>query len=500
MGSRRLAVTVMCVGYFLVLLDVSIVNVALPGIGSDLRAGVGALQWTVDAYAVALAALMLTAGTLGDLYGHKRIVLAGLALFGAGSAGCALAPTAGVLVGFRALSGVGAALLLPGTLAIITRTVPDRRDQARAIGVWAGVGSVALPAGPVLGGALVDGPGWRWVFWINVPIVLVAGLVTARVIAESRERTSRRPDVAGMGLAAVTLAAVVYAFISRGNPIAIGVALAAAVLLVISERRLAGPPPGPSPRPPVFGPVPRPPANPPTSQPPAAATAPRPAANSPGPRPPAIEPMLPVALLRERGFLVANAVAGAMNLGTLGLLFVVTLFLQRVQGRSALSAGLALLPLFLPLSVLAPFAGRVTARYGPRRPMVAGLVVAAGGAAWLVFAGTVVMTPGLLLWGIGLGVLTPAVVAAAVRAAPADRAGLASAANNTARQAGGAVGIAAYGALAGDSGAGGLHLVAGITAVLFVVTAAIVLVTIDRDHAGREAPAGNRPAPEPHRS
>jgi DHA2 family methylenomycin A resistance protein-like MFS transporter len=447
MGSRRLAVTVMCVGYFLVLLDVSIVNVALPSIGADLRAGVGALQWTVDAYAVTLAALMLTAGTLGDLYRHKRIALAGLALFGAGSAGCALAPSAGVLVGFRALAGAGAALRLPGTLAIIARAVPDHREQARAIGLWAGVGSVALPAGPVLGGALVDGPGWRWVFWINVPIVLAAGLVTLRVIRESREPVDRRADVPGMVLGALALATVVEAFVSHDSWVPVVLAVALVALLVVAESRTS-------------------------------------------------DPMVPLPLLRRRGFLVANAAAGAMNLGTLGLLFVVTLFLQRVQGRSALSAGLALLPLFLPLSVLAPIAGRVTARFGPRPPMVTGLLVAAGGAALLIPVGAgsgyPVLVPGLLLWGAGLGVLTPAVVAAAVRSAPADRAGLASAANNTARQAGGAVGIAAYGALAGDPGAagfvGGLHLVAGITAALFVVAAVVTLI------------AGDPPAPEPHRS
>jgi MFS transporter, DHA2 family, methylenomycin A resistance protein len=420
----------MCAGYFLVLLDVSIVNVALPSIGTDLRAGVGALQWTVDAYAVTLAALMLTAGTLGDLYGHKRIVLAGLALFGAGSAGCALAPAADALIGFRALSGVGAALLLPGTLAIIARAVPERREQARAIGIWAGVGSVALPAGPVLGGALVDGPGWRWVFWINVPIVLVAGLVTARVIRESREPAQRRPDVRGMAIGALALAATVDAFVSHDSWVAPVLAVVLLLLLVAAESRAA-------------------------------------------------DPMIPLPLLRQRGFLVANAAAGVMNLGTLGLLFVVTLFLQRVQGRSALAAGLTLLPLFLPLSVLAPIAGRLTARWGPRRPMVAGLLIAAAGTTWLIWAGKVTITPGLLLWGIGLGVLTPAVVAAAVSAAPADRAGLASAANNTARQAGGAIGIAAYGALAGDSGAAGLHLVAATTAALFVLTAGIVLLAGD---------------------
>jgi MFS transporter, DHA2 family, methylenomycin A resistance protein len=159
MRSRTLVLVTMCVGYFLVLLDVTIVNVALPRIGTELGAGVSGLQWVVDAYAVILASLMLSGGTVGDRYGHKRVVLTGLALFGVGSLGCALSPGPGVLVAARAVQGAGAALLLPGTLAIITRTFPEQRAQARAIGVWAGVGSVALPAGPVLAGRWWTAPG-----------------------------------------------------------------------------------------------------------------------------------------------------------------------------------------------------------------------------------------------------------------------------------------------------------------------------------------------------
>src|SRR5919206_1391970 len=150
---------VMCAGYFLVLLDVTIVNVALPHIGAGLHAGVSSLQWVVDGYAIALAALMLAGGTIGDLYGHKRVVLAGLAVFGAGSAGCGFASSVEMLVAARVVQGVGAALLLPGTLAIVTHAFPEPAARARAIGVWAGVGSAALPAGPVLGGALVGGLG-----------------------------------------------------------------------------------------------------------------------------------------------------------------------------------------------------------------------------------------------------------------------------------------------------------------------------------------------------
>ena len=300
----------MCAGYFLVLLDVTIVNVALPSIGSGLGADVSDLQWVVDGYAIALASLMLVGGAVGDLHGHKRIVLVGLGVFGVASLACGAAPSAGLLVGARVLQGVGAALLLPGTLAIISHAFPEPGEQAKAIGIWAGIGSLALPAGPLLGGALAD--------------------------AFGRQRRRRGHEPRHLGHAV------------------------------------------------------------------------------------RVHPLPPDC---------------AAPLG--------------------LAARVAMLPLFLPLTVLAPLAGRLTAHVGPTLPMAAGLLTAAVGVGLLVRAqagsGYRTLLPALLLWGIGLGVLTPAVVAAAVRAVPARRAGLASAVNNTARQAGGAIGIAAFGAIAGSA-------------------------------------------------
>jgi DHA2 family methylenomycin A resistance protein-like MFS transporter len=445
-SSRWVVLIVMCVGYFLVLLDVTIVNVALPSIGSDLGASVSGLQWVVDGYAIALASLMLAGGTVGDLHGHKRVVLAGLATFGVASVGCFLAPGTGLLVAFRVVQGVGAALLLPGTLAVITNAFPTRGERARAIGIWAGLGSVALAAGPLLGGALVQGVGWRAVFAINVPIVAVAFAVALRVVHESTDPHGRRLDVAGVVLGGLTLATVTFAFIQAGHGgIDVAVVVAAALTLALAAGFLS---------------VER--------------------SRS--------EPMLPLALFRRRDFSTANAVAGAMNLGTLGLLFVLTLYLQRVQGRSALESGLAVIPLFAPLSLLAPFAGRLVAKIGSRLPMAGGLLIAAVGIALLArvepHSGFAALLPGLLLWGIGLGVLTPAVVAAAVGAVPADRAGLGSAVNNTARQAGGAIGIAAFGALAGKPGApgfvGGLHAVALITVALYCAAAVASMAAIPR--------------------
>lgn len=436
----------MCVGYFLVLLDVTIVNVALPAIGSRFRADVAGMQWVVDGYAIALAALMLAAGAVGDSLGHKRVVVDGLLLFGVASLGCGLAPSIEVLAGFRVAQGVGAALLLPGTLALITRAFPDPRERARAIGLWAGLGSVALPAGPLLGGGLVQALGWRAVFYVNVPIVVVAGGVAAAVVPEPPMWPRRHLDLPGALTGAALLSSVTLAFIEGGHlglgSLMILAAAASLILLVafiVVERRAA-------------------------------------------------EPMLDLTLLANPRFSAPNVIAGIMNLVSLGLVFLLTLYLQREQERSPLAAGVAMLPLFAPLVLLAPIAGRLTARIGPRQPMLAGLCAAGAGIALLDFAepgsSYLVLLPGFLLWGAGLGFLTPAVVAAALGALPDDRAGLASAVNNTARQSGGAIGIAAFGALAGQPGSRhfilGLHLAALIGVGFFLAAVLLTLRLIPR--------------------
>ncbi|MER6423053.1 MFS transporter [Streptomyces sp. NPDC001137] len=456
-GSPRTVLFVMCAGYFLVLLDVTIVNVALPRIGSSLGTDIGGLQWVVDGYALALAALMLTSGTAGDLYGHRRVVLTGLVVFGAGSLACGLAPGVPVLVAARVVQGVGAALLLPGTLAIISRAFPDDAARARAIGVWAGTGSLALPAGPLLGGALTETLGWRAIFLLNVPIVLVALVWSAAIVRESREEQARRLDVPGLLLGSLLLLATTYAFIEGGRAgagapqvlVAAALAVLAVPALAVVELRRGD------------------------------------------------EAMLPVPLLRRPAFDAANVVAGIMNMGTLGTLFVLMLFLQSIQDRSALLAGAAVIPLFAPLAVIAPFGGRITSRIGSRLPAAAGLLVATAGLALLVLAEPhstyLVLLPAFLLWGIGMGFLTPAVVAAAIAAVPAERSGLASAMNNTARQTGGAIGIAVAGAIAGQPGdetrfVRGFHAVALGAAGLYAAAAVLALIALP----GALLPGGER--------
>lgn len=441
LGPRRAVLLVMCVGYFLVLLDVTIVNVALPTIGHRLKVSVSGLQWVVDGYALALAGLMLTGGTIGDLRGHKRVVLSGLTLFGLASLGCGLAASATMLIAFRVVQGIGAALMLPGTLAVITHAYPEERDRARAIGVWAGVGSCALPAGPLVGGLLVQAASWRWVFLLNVPIVALATVASSRVVTESHGGRARGLDVPGAALGAFVLVSVTFVFIEAGHggatvlvAVAAAAAVAGAAAFVVTERR-------------------------------------------------ARDPLLPLGLLRVPAFVTANSVAGAMNLATLGLLFVVTLYLQDVRHDRAFVAGLVLLPLFVPLCVLAPIGGRIVARTGPKPPMLLGLLLAAAGAGLLPLStattGYLTLLPAILLWGVGLAFLTPAVVSAAVSAVPAGRAGLGSAANNTTRQAAGAIGIAAFGAVAAspaDPGfLHGFHTVAVIAAGMFLAAAAATL-------------------------
>lgn len=439
--------TVMCAGMFLVLLDVTIVNVALPSIARGLHAGVASLQWVVDGYAVAIASLLLAAGALGDRFGHRRMLLAGFSLFGAASLACALAPHPAALIAARVAQGCGGALLLPGTMAVIADVFPGRAEQARALGTWAAVSSLALPAGPLLGGVLVGSGSWRLVFWINVPLVLATIVAASRVVPARHVRASGALDVAGLVGLALGLAGLVFTIISAGRgagTAVIGASAAVTVLAFAGTWRAEGR---------------------------------------------AVNPILPVDLLRQAQFVSPNVVALTMNLVFNGLLFVSTLYLQDVRGLSPLRAGLAVLPLAVPLIALAPMSGAMTARSGPRTVVAAGCLVAAPGGLLLlglsVRGGLGWLIAGFAVLGCGAGLVATAVVAAAVRATPADRPGLATGMSNTARQVGTATGVAAFGAVAGAPGHAGafvhalralavlscvLWLAAGLLATRFVAT------------------------------
>ncbi|WP_232665504.1 MFS transporter [Pseudonocardia sp. TRM90224] len=438
---RSLTLATLCAGMFLVLLDVTVVNVALPAVAADLTAGAAAQQWIVDGYAVALAGALLTAGALGDRFGHRRLVLLGFLGFGLGSAGCGLAPDVGWLVAARAVQGVGAAALLPTTLALVTALYPERAARARALGTWAAITSLALPAGPMLGGLLVTVAGWRWVFLLNVPVVALAAVAVLLLVRRS-PAGGQAVDLPGLVGSAVALVGLVYAVIEVGHHgvgieavVAAAVSVLAGAGLVRWERR-------------------------------------------------ARAPLLPPELIGKRRFAAALVVALLMNTAMNGTLYVVTLYLQVVQGRTPLAAGVALLPLFLPLVLLGPVAGRLTARFGPRPPMICAAAVGAPSAAMLA-ADDKLLLVALAGLGIAAGLLTAAVMAAALQAAPAGRAGIASGLVTAARQAGTAIGVAVFGAVAGapTDTAGfvtGLHTVAWTGTAIWLATA-VVAGRVDND-------------------
>lgn len=395
---------------FVATLDNTVVAVALVDMQADLDAGVAQLQGVVTAYTVALAALLLTGGTLADVAGRRRIFVTGLAVFAAASAACALSTSATALIAARAAQGIGAALLLPGSLAVLAAAYPEAGPRARAVGIWAATGATALVAGPLVGGLLVARFSWPAVFWVNLPLCAAVAAVALLSPAGPPPSRARRLDLPGQALAAVGLAAATYAVVLAGagglTPLAglaAGVAIVALVAFVTVERRTA-------------------------------------------------DPVLPVSLLRQRDFVGATVGAFAASLAVFVLLIFLSLFLQLVQQREPLAAALRLLPLTVALVVTAPFAGRLAARRGPRLPVVAGLLLAAVGLALTGLRlaeslGDAELVALLSLCGVGLGLTTAPVVTASLDAVSGDRSGLGAATVNVARELGGIVAVAGLGAL-----------------------------------------------------
>jgi DHA2 family methylenomycin A resistance protein-like MFS transporter len=406
--GRWPALTVASAGYFFVLLDVTIVNVALAKIATGLGGSRSELQWVVDAYALVLAATMLSAGDLADRLGSRRLFLCGLALFGAASTVCALAPSAGALIAARAVQGLGAAAILPSSLAIVNQLFPDPTERPRAIGIWAGLGGSALVLGPILGGALVGPLGWQAIFWANVPLVLGSLAGGLALLPGGPVAHAARPDLPGQALGTAALASLVFALIEGGRAgfgsaatlVGGAIALVALTGFARVERRSR-------------------------------------------------RPLLDLSWFRRAEFSGANAGSALMNLGTLGAIFAIGLYLQQDRGLSPLAAGLNLVPLALPLAALTPFTGRLVSSLGARLPAALGLLTSGAG-----YLGTALLANGidspagwafLALAGTGMGFAVPALVAGATEALGPDRAGVAAAVNNTARQVGGAIGVALIG-------------------------------------------------------
>jgi MFS transporter, DHA2 family, methylenomycin A resistance protein len=447
----RVLVTV-SVGFVVTQLDVTIVNIALPKLGADLHANVAGLQWVVDAYTLAFAVLMLSAGALGDRFGARRMYAAGIVLFALASLACGLALDATMLVVARALQGVGAAAMLPNSLALLNQTYGhDPKLRARAVGLWTAAGAMSIAAGPVVGGLLIAALGWRSIFLVNLPICAAGFLATLLWVPrpEAEVRRGRQPsaaysadagprglDLRGQSLAIVALTAFVAAVIEwrplgLSHPLVAGgfaLALIAACAFIAVEAR-------------------------------------------------GTAPMLPLSLFRSRTFSAAVLFGICVNLTYYGMVFVLSLYLQRVRAYTPLQAGLAFLPLTGGFLVSNVASGWAIGRFGVRAPMTAGAITAGLGYGLLHFVDAGTPLAGLLLPFLlipsGMGLAVPAMTTAVLASAEAARAGTASAVLNTARQAGGAVGVAAFGALA--SGAAAAQIVTGMQAAAAVSAGLLVL-------------------------
>ena len=431
-ADRRVILFILCLAVLIAQVDTSVVNLAVHAIGVGLHAPLPALQWVVDAYNLSYAALLMSGGTLADLLGRRRMLQAGAAVFVLGSLLAGLAPNIAALIAGRALAGVGAALLLPASLALIRVIWADPHERAHAVGVWAGTNGAALAIGPTLGGWLIQTAGWRSVFLLIVPIGLAVLLGAPRAIPESRDAQGRHVDLAGqllggLALTALAVAAIVHRFMLP----AAGVALLAALLFVHAERR-------------------------------AGAGA-----------------MIPLPLLRNARLAVANGVAMAMTFGMYGVLFLLPLVWQRGGVLDAGNAGLALLPMSLAFVALSHRSGPWSVRFGARRLMAGGMALIAAGIA--VLAATRAGQPlwwaeaGLFLTGVGMALNTGPVLAAAVATVEPARAGTAAAMVNTARMIGATLGVGVLGSVfaAGNSMRAGFTAAMGIGATAVFAGAAL---------------------------
>ncbi|WP_086770016.1 MFS transporter [Streptomyces bobili] len=399
-----LAVVACSVPMFMVALDNLVVSTALHTLAVDLRANTQELQWFVNAYVLSFACLLMTGAALGDRFGRRRVFVAGVVLFTLASAGCGLADTSGQLIAFRAVQGIGAAAVMPLSLTLLSQAVPERL-RGMALGVWSGVSGLAVAMGPVVGGAVVEGLDWRWMFWINVPVCLIAIPLVLFALRES-SLPGARLDMAGMVLAAAGLCAVVWAIV-HGEPdgwtstTVLGAFAAGVVLLAVFvawEARVA-------------------------------------------------QPMLPLSFYRVRAFTLTNLVSAAMYFGVFGSLFLLAQYLQIAPPRTPLEAGVRTLPWTLMPMFVAPVAGLLIDKVGGGRLMALGLFLQGVGLGWInLVTGTDTAYSSLvgpmIVAGVGMGLVFAPTAAVVLGSVPAEHAGKASGANTTVREIGGALGIA----------------------------------------------------------
>jgi DHA2 family methylenomycin A resistance protein-like MFS transporter len=431
--AKVLLILGISLGYFMVLLDMTVVSVALPAIRADLGGGISGLQWVVNAYTIVFAGLLLSMGAIADKLGAKRVFISGLALFLAASAISAAVPSLGVLICLRAILGVGGAALLPASLTLIAHAFPEPIERARALGIWAAVTGIALAAGPIIGGLLADSLGWRSIFLLNVPLAVISLIITSLFIKETNRKPRQNFDLAGQVMAIAAIVALSFALMEGesfgwNSPLIFGafsLALICAILFLIVEAK-------------------------------------------------GKTPLLPLRLFRNPTVSAGMLAGLAINIGMSGILFIMPLFFQQMRGLSAHAAGLALLPMMIPMVVNPIFIGRIVGRIGSRIPMTIGFNLGALGTLLLVWVDvntSYVLTPiGLLLIGFGVTFTIPPLMAAVISSVPKEQTGIASGALNSSRQLGATLGVAILGSIlsGSESFIYGMHMSLVVTtAILF---------------------------------
>ncbi|MER5709316.1 MFS transporter [Streptomyces sp. NPDC002122] len=400
-GRELVVLAICCMSLLIVSLDNTALNVALPSIRSDLGASVSGLQWTIDAYTLVLACLLMLSGSTADRIGRRKVFVTGLVVFALGSLLCSLAPSLETLIAFRAVQAVGGSMLNPVAMSIITNTFTEPAARARAIGVWGAVVGVSMAAGPLVGGVLVESVGWRAIFWVNLPVALVALLLTLRYVPESRAPRPRRPDPVGQLLVAVLLGSLTYAIIET-DPRFAGISAVALAGVVLYEPRRR-------------------------------------------------EPLIDLRFFRSAPFSGATVIAVCAFAALGGFLFLNTLYLQDVRGLSPLEAGLFMLPMAGMTFVFAPLSGRLTGARGPRPSLLlAGTAMAAGPLLFALFEAETsdpLLFTGYVVFGIGFGLVNAPITNTAVSGMPRAQAGVAAAVASTSRQVGQTLGVAVVGAV-----------------------------------------------------
>ncbi|MGF6291136.1 MFS transporter [Paraburkholderia youngii] len=434
--SPRLALLATSLGFVIICLDVTVVNVALARMRDGLGLDSTALEWVVNAYTLAFASLLLTAGALADRFGARRIFVAGFVVFTCASVGCGLSDGAALLVGSRMVQGIGAALCVPSSLALLGAAFPDPHARARSVSVWAGTAALALGAGPLVGGVLVDRFGWPAIFLINVPIGVAGIWLTIAHAPDTQGHATRRIDLAGQTLAVVALVGLTYAVVESGRLgwtsmtvlTGLGVAAVAGGLFVIVEARQA-------------------------------------------------QPLLPLALFRHAAVNVSALTGLSLNFGYYGLMFAMSLFFQNARHDTPLETGLAFLPMTAVVAVANVASGSLTARFGYRLPMLVGQALAALGYVSLAFvrvdSSALAVALPLLSVGVGVALAVPSINTAVLAHVEPSYMGIASGVLNTARQIGGVLGVGLFGALVRpefDHLAEGLHLAAILAATVTLLS------------------------------